>query len=216
MFTGIIQERGTVQKIKRMSGITQLGIRSELISDSASVGDSIAINGVCLTVTSIDNRVMMFDVSGETMRSTNLGNLKQGESVNLEPALRPSDRLGGHFVTGHIDGTGIIRKITPSGGTTKIEITAPDEVMQYIVKKGSVAVDGISLTVVDVYRDSFTVVIIPHTGLVTTIENRKVNETVNLETDIIGKYVAKFLSRTSQEGDDDQRLMRRLGEAGLL
>jgi riboflavin synthase len=216
MFTGIIQERGTVQKIKRMSGITQLGIRSELISDSASVGDSIAINGVCLTVTSIDNRVMMFDVSGETMRSTNLGTLKQGESVNLEPALRPSDRLGGHFVTGHIDGTGIIRKITPSGGTTKIEITAPDEVMQYIVKKGSVAVDGISLTVVDVYRDSFTVVIIPHTGLVTTIEKRKVNETVNLETDIIGKYVAKFLSRTSQEGDDDQRLMRRLGEAGLL
>jgi len=216
MFTGIIQERGTVQKIKRMSGITQLGIRSELISDSASVGDSIAINGVCLTVTSIDNRVMMFDVSGETMRSTNLGTLKQGESVNLEPALRPSDRLGGHFVTGHIDGTGIIRKITPSGGKTKIEITAPDEVMQYIVKKGSVAVDGISLTVVDVYRDSFTVVIIPHTGLVTTIEKRKVNETVNLETDIIGKYVAKFLSRTSQEGDDDQRLMRRLGEAGLL
>ena len=215
MFTGIVVEMGTVQRIDPAGDITRLHISSEKVSAEAKIGDSISINGTCLTVTEIDGNVMKFDLSMETMKTTNLGQLKKGSMVNLEPALRPTDPLGGHIVTGHIDGVGKIRRKTDLGQSIEIEIEAPEEVLRYLVKKGSVAVDGISLTVVDVMKDAFKVVIIPHTAAVTTIGIKKTNDTVNLETDIIGKYVEKFLARTETE-DKDKRLMKLLGEGGFV
>lgn len=213
MFTGIIAERGRVSRLEKKGGISHLNIRSETIAQSSAIGDSIAINGVCLTITRIEDDIMQFDVSVETLNSTNIGGLKNGNTVNLEAALRPSDRMGGHFVTGHIDGTGIIRSKEKAGEAVRIEIEAPEVVMQYTVRKGSIAVDGISLTVVDLYKNSFTVVIIPHTDLVTTISEKGVQDTVNLETDIIGKYVARFLSKTELD-DKDQVFMKKLQESG--
>ncbi|RMG69556.1 MAG: riboflavin synthase [Nitrospirae bacterium] len=215
MFTGIVVEMGTVEGIAQKGDVTTLKIRAERVSDTAKIGDSISVNGTCLTVTETDGELLSFDLSRETMKTTNLGELKKGSKVNLEPALKPTDPLGGHIVTGHIDGVGRIRRKTDLGQTIEIEIEAEEDVLKYLVKKGSVAVDGISLTVVDVLDDSFKVVIIPHTAAVTTIGIKKTNDTVNIETDIIGKYVERFLSR-SQAENSDQRLMKLLGEGGFL
>jgi len=215
MFTGIVQETGTVSAIDRKGSITVLGIRSEQVVQSAEIGDSISVNGVCLTITSLEQGIMHFDLSAETLKTSNIGSLRRGDRVNLEPALRPSDRLGGHFVTGHIDGVGSIKRKRRTGETTEIEIGAPEEVLKYVVKKGSIAIDGISLTVVDVSGDSFKVVIIPHTMDVTTIGWKEVNDTVNLEADILGKYVAKFLAPRTVE-EKDGRLLSVLGESGFL
>ncbi len=200
MFTGIITDTGTVWSLDRRAGVTRLGIRSEGLSRTAERGDSISVNGVCLTVTSIERGVMLFDLSAETLGSTNLGSLKRGERVNLEPALRAMDRLGGHFVTGHIDGVGRIRQKRGAGETREFVISAPPEVMRYVVKKGSIAVDGISLTVVEADEESFKVVIIPHTERATTLGQKGVGDTVNLEADIIGKYVERFLSSRREQG----------------
>ncbi len=215
MFTGIVVEMGVVDKIEQKGDITCLHISAERVSEEARIGDSISVNGTCLTVTEINGKVLKFDLSMETMKTTNIGQLKKGSMVNLEPALKPTDPIGGHIVTGHIDGVGRIRKKTDLGQTIEIEIEAPEEVLRYLVKKGSVAVDGISLTVVDVSMDSFKVVIIPHTAAVTTIGIKKTNDTVNIETDIIGKYVEKFFNRTEAE-DKQQRLLKLLGEGGFL
>ncbi len=214
MFTGIVVEMGRVEQIEQRGDITRLHVSTEQIARQAKVGDSISINGTCLTVTEIDGDILKFDLSRETLSSTNLAELKKGSRVNLEPALRPTDPLGGHIVTGHIDGVGRIRRKTDLGQTLEIEIEAPEEVLRYLVKKGSVAVDGVSLTVVDVMKDAFKVVIIPHTAAVTTIGIKKTNDTVNLETDIIGKYVEKFLARAETE-EKDKRLMKLLGEGGF-
>ncbi len=216
MFTGIVQEMGRVSVIDRRGGITRMGIASETVARNSGIGDSISVNGVCLTVTSLQGGVMHFDLSAETMRSTNLGGLNRGDPVNLEPALRPSDRLGGHFVTGHIDGVGVIRNRRRLGEATEIEIGAGPEVTDYVVKKGSIAIDGISLTVVDTAGDSFTVVVIPHTEKVTTIGRKGVNDTVNLEADILGKYVARFLHRGERGGGKDEGLLSALSRSGFL
>ena len=215
MFTGIIRAMGKVSSIKTSSGISKLKVDSKDISFEASIGDSIAINGVCLTVTEIHGNTMSFDISQETMSRTNLGQLKEGDLVNLEPALRPMDRLGGHLVTGHIDATGRIKNIRPIGDAKEIEIEAPDEIMRYIIEKGSIAVDGISLTVNHVEGNTFKVVIIPHTEAVTTIGKKGINEKVNLETDIIGKYVYRFISGRDKSSDNEF-LMKKLQEAGFL
>ncbi|MEC4685299.1 MAG: riboflavin synthase [Nitrospirota bacterium] len=214
MFTGIVQEMGTVSGIDKKGRIAHLGILSKKVAKTADIGDSISVNGVCLTITSLQHGIMLFDLSAETLNTSNIGMLKKGDRVNLEPALRPSDRLGGHFVTGHIDGVGRIKHKHRIGDTVKVEIGAPEEVTKYIVKKGSIAIDGISLTVVDIERDSFTVVIIPHTENITTIAQKGVNDTVNLEVDILGKYVAKFLNVTTEEKDD--KLLSILGKSGFL
>ncbi len=216
MFTGIVQETGTVSGIDKKGRIAHLGILSKEVARTADTGDSISVNGVCLTVTSLKQGIMLFDLSTETLKTSNIGTLKKGDPVNLEPALRPSDRLGGHFVTGHIDGTGIIKRKSPVGDTMEIEIEAPEEVMKYIIKKGSIAIDGISLTVVNTGRNSFTVVIIPHTGNITTIGQKGVHDTVNLEADILGKYVAKFLHTPASEEEKDDRLLTILGKSGFL
>jgi riboflavin synthase len=213
MFTGIILELGEVVSFKRQAAGAVLAVKAGSIAADAAVGDSIAVNGACLTVTEIKNETLSFDLSDETLRSTTLGSLKAGDKVNLEPALRADGRLGGHFVTGHVDAVGRIRSKTRTGDMFKFEIEASSQVMDFLVEKGSVAVDGISLTVVDVLKDSFTVVIIPHTAEVTTIGFKGVGDTVNLEADIIGKYVLRFLNKQKK---GDEGLMGALLKSGYL
>ncbi len=211
MFTGLIIELGKVVSLERGTGSAGLSVSGKEVMKDAALGDSISINGVCLTVVGIEGDAASFDVSYETLRSTNLGNLKKGEGVNLEPSLRPNSKMGGHFVTGHIDGIGKIRSKRPEGAAVRIEIAAPEEVLRYLVEKGSVAIDGISLTVVDVLKDAFSVVIIPHTAALTTIGIKKTGDTVNLEPDILAKYVAKFLQK-----DKDSSLLSTLRNSGFI
>lgn len=193
MFTGLVTETGEVVSLKRRGPDAVLSVRAGAAPSEAKVGDSIAVNGACLTVNSIRGGVMSFDLSAETLGSTTLGALRPGERVNLEQSLRADGKLGGHFVTGHVDGVGVIKGKSRLGGNYKYEVGAPAGVLEYLVDKGSVAVDGISLTVVEVLADSFTVVIIPHTAEATNIGSRGPGDSVNLEADIIGKYVRRFL-----------------------
>ena len=213
MFTGLILEMGEIASVKKRGLGAILLLRSREIAAGAAIGDSIAVNGVCLTVVSKKGNYLSFDLSDETMRSTNLGSLKAGDSVNLEPSLRPDSKIGGHFVTGHVDTIGKIRSKVNLGGMLKLEIEAPVRVLKFLVDKGSVAVDGISLTVVDILKDGFSLVIIPHTAEVTTLGLKGPGDTVNIETDILGKYVAKFLNR---EEDKDSKFMRTLMEGGFV
>lgn len=193
MFTGLVETLGTVTSVRNAGNGIRLSLKP--LSDfEQQIGDSISVNGVCLTVTTNDGDIS-FDVSPETMRSTDLGELKPGSRVNLERALRLSDRLGGHIVTGHVDGVGKIIDRKKAGEYTFYKFDAPPEVLKYIVKKGSVAIDGISLTVIECDNRSFSVAIIPHTLVETNIGEKKAGDRVNLEADIIGKYVEKFLGR---------------------
>lgn len=213
MFTGLILEMGEITSVKRRSGGAVLSLRADESASTAKLGDSISVNGVCLTVISKNNNMLSFDLSDETLQSTNLGSLKTGSSINLEPSLRPDSKIGGHFVTGHVDAVGSIRSKVNTGDMLKIEIEAPEKVTRFLVEKGSVAVDGISLTVVDVLSNSFTIVIIPHTAKLTTIGFKGVGDTVNLESDILGKYVAKFLNK---DADKNTGFMKALMEGGFL
>ncbi len=214
MFTGLVRELGIVESLRKRADITKLSVRAEEIAKESQLGDSISVNGVCLTVTSVEGELLSFDLSDETLRNTNLGMLKKGDYVNLEPSLRASDRLGGHIVTGHVDGIGRIKSKTRVGETFHVEIETPETLMRYIVKKGSIAVDGISLTVADLSERSFKVVIIPHTAKVTTIGYKKVGDTVNLETDIVGKYIEKFITGGTRGGEST--LMEKLREGGFI
>lgn len=222
MFTGLIIELGEVAALEKRGQNARLAIRGREILKDIAIGDSTSINGVCLTVTSVERDAISFDVSGETLKSTNIGELKRGDRVNLEPSLRPNSKLGGHFVTGHVEGSGRIRSRRLEGNTERIEIEAPVNVLKYLVPKGSVAVDGISLTVVDVLKDSFSLVIIPHTASLTTIGFKKVGDTVNLEPDILAKYVAKFLQNNSAEetsaGEDsaEDPFLSKLRKSGFI
>lgn len=211
MFTGIIIELGEIVSLDKRGDSARLSLKGNEVLKDAVLGDSIAVNGVCLTVVAIDRDTASFDVSGETLKSTNLGGLKRGDKVNLEPSLRPSSKLGGHFVTGHVESVGKIRSKRPSGNAVRIEIDAPANVLRYLVEKGSVAIDGISLTVVDVLKDAFSVVIIPHTSGITTIGLKATGETVNLEPDILAKYVAKFLQM-----DGESSLVSALKKSGFI
>jgi len=213
VFTGLIVEMGAIVSLKKRSTSSVLSLKSHDVSSSAKLGDSISVNGVCLTVVSKKNNCLSFDLSEETLVSTTLGSLKTRDAVNLEPSLSPSSKIGGHFVTGHVDGVGKIRSKEPLGDMTKFKIHAPRHIMGFFVEKGSVAVDGISLTIVDVLKDGFTVVIIPHTAKLTTMGFKGPGNTVNIEADILGKYVARFLQR---DGDTDARFIRTLAEKGYL
>lgn len=222
MFTGLIIELGEIAAIDRHAHDAKLAIKGRKILEDIAIGDSIAINGVCLTVTLVKGDVVSFDVSGETLKSTNLGELKRGDKVNLEPSLRPNSKMGGHFVSGHVDGTGRIRRRSTEGNAERIEIEAPVSVLKYLVQKGSLSVDGISLTVVDVLNDAFSLVIIPHTRSLTTIGFKKVGDTVNLEPDIFAKYVEKFLYQAAPqepntgEGIADTRFLSKLKDSGFI
>lgn len=216
MFTGIILELGSVVSLNRKGAGASLAVAAGSLSKDAVIGDSISINGACLTVVRLDGDMLSFDLSDETLRSTSLGQLRPGDRVNLEPSLRADGKLGGHFVTGHVDAVGKIRAKTMVGEAFKVVVGSPEEVTGLLVVKGSVAIDGISLTVVEVSGETFTVVIIPHTAMVTTIGFKNAGDSVNIEADIIGKYVARFLNRGGTAPGSDDKLLKSLGNAGFM
>ncbi|HHX76966.1 MAG TPA: riboflavin synthase [Firmicutes bacterium] len=201
MFTGLVEEMGAV--VKKESGGSSsfsIKIRGEMIMADLAVGDSVAVNGVCLTVTFLENNIFTVDVMPETMRKTNLYLLKPGEKVNLERSLRAGGRFGGHIVSGHIDGIGRVLSRTREGNAIVFSFSAPREIMRQTVVKGSIAIDGISLTVAAVNEESFSVGVIPHTAAVTTLGLKKPGDLVNLEGDIIAKYVWKYMETRGGTG----------------
>ncbi len=210
MFTGLVVELGDIVSLEKSGNGARLFLNAQALSKEAKLGDSIAINGACLTVVETRGMTLAFDISDETLKSTNLGELRVRDRVNLEQALRLNDRLGGHFVTGHIDGAGRMRSKRLEGGVYKIAIETEPWIAEYLVEKGSVAVDGISLTVVDVLRDGFSLVVIPHTAKVTTLGFKGAGDRVNVEVDILGKYVSKYLKKGK-----DSNLMQTLRESGF-
>jgi riboflavin synthase len=193
MFTGIIEELGSVKSITSTGNRAWLTISAKVVLEDLTVGDSIAVNGACLTATEVSPASFAADVSHETLRVTNLGSLQSGSPVNLERALRVSDRLDGHLVLGHVDDTARILAIEKKGDTFNVLLSIPESIRRYIVKKGSIAIDGISLTINAVDEKRFTCTIIPHTAQKTTIGLKKAGDFVNLEADIIGRYVENFL-----------------------
>ena len=190
MFTGIIEEVGSVQSV----GGGCLAIKARKVLQDVQLGDSIAVNGVCLTVTSFDGNSFQADVMPETIRRTSLSELKTGSPVNLERALTLNTRLGGHIVSGHIDGVGKIVSLREEKNAVLMKISADGDILRYIVEKGSVALDGISLTVAEVKEGDFTVSLIPHTRQVTNLSHKRAGSLINIENDIIGKYVEKLLA----------------------
>lgn len=194
MFTGIIEEIGTIKNINTNGVSAQLNITSSLVLEGTKIGDSIAVNGVCLTVTSLTSNSFTADIMAETLRRSNLGNLLPQSKVNLERAMIANGRFGGHIVSGHIDGIGTIIETKPEGNAIWVKIKTSNEVLKYIIQKGSITIDGISLTVAKITDQDFSVSIIPHTAENTTLLQKKVGEIVNLENDIVGKYVEKLLS----------------------
>ncbi len=193
MFTGIIEETGTIAGIKKGAQSSVLTIKGNVIFSDLKLGDSVAVNGVCLTASSISGDTFTADVMHETLSRSGLGSLRQGSRVNLERAMAADGRFGGHIVSGHIDGTGKISDIKKDDNAVWYTVNAGADLMKYIVEKGSITIDGISLTVAEVGTGYFKVSIIPHTASVTTLGERKIGDSVNLENDIIGKYVEKLL-----------------------
>lgn len=203
MFTGIIEEKGTIQNIS-ISGVSgSIKIMASKVLENTRIGDSIAVNGVCLTVTEMDSNRGFFgaDVMAETLRRTNLGGLSKGCKVNLERAMAADGRFGGHIVSGHIDGTGTITEVKREGNAVWVTITADSNILDLIVEKGSICIDGISLTVAYVNDKCFKVSIIPHTGDETTLLTKGRGDIVNLENDVIAKYVAKLVGIGSMAKD---------------
>ncbi|MGN0616797.1 riboflavin synthase [Ruminococcus flavefaciens] len=193
MFTGIIEEVGTVSRVQHSGNASFIEIQAKKVLEDVHLGDSIAVNGVCLTVTHFGGGVFRADVMNETLNRSSLGSLTSGSPVNLERAMAANGRFGGHIVSGHIDGTGIITDIKNDGIAVWYTVSAAPELLRYIVEKGSIAIDGISLTVAKVTDTSFSVSIIPHTAAQTILSTKKTGDTVNLENDIIAKYAEKLM-----------------------
>ena len=192
MFTGLVEELGTVVALKRQQQWARITIKAACIMENLALGDSVAVNGVCLTVVSLKDHEFQADIMNETLRRSSLGELTPGKKVNLERAMGADGRFGGHLVSGHIDGTGKITEIRKEGIAVWYRIQAGEAIMKYIIEKGSVAIDGISLTVAKTQREAFWVSVIPHTGTCTNLSGQTRGAVVNLENDMIGKYVEKF------------------------
>lgn len=205
MFTGIIEEVGAIRSVTRGSKSAVLTVEAARVLEGSKVGDSIAVNGVCLTVTSMASCQFTADVMAETLRRSSLGRLTRGSKVNLERAMAADGRFGGHIVSGHIDGIGTVQSLKPEGNAVWVRIQAERGVLKYIVEKGSVAIDGISLTVADVTETGFAVSVIPHTGEETTLLSKAAGDIVNLENDVIGKYVDKLLHFQDGESMEGQK-----------
>jgi riboflavin synthase len=210
MFTGLVEERGTIERCEARGPGVRLFVQAEVVSSDARLGDSIAVNGCCLTVVEINSKTLAFDAGTETLGRTNLGRLQGGSFVNLERSLRVGDRLGGHYVTGHIDATGALDERSDEGEWSKFWFRVPPALTRQMVSKGSIAVDGVSLTVVDVEPTRFSVALIPHTLAVTTLGGLRPGDPVNLETDLLAKYVEKQLSGRG----DDWLAPRTAGDGG--
>lgn len=202
MFTGIIEETGKVEAVAKGSNSAVITIAAVKVLEDTKIGDSIAVNGVCLTVTSISGRKFSADVMAETLRRSSLGSLKHGSMVNLERAMAANGRFGGHIVSGHIDGVGVISSFEKEDNAVWVEIETPAKILRYIVEKGSITIDGISLTVAKLTDSSFAVSVIPHTGEETTLLNRNPGDIVNLENDIVGKYVERLMNFKTDDRDN--------------
>jgi len=198
MFTGIIEEMGAITVLKKTLSGTRLTILASAVMGDLKIGDSVSVDGICLTVVSRSERDFSVEVSPETLSVTTLGNFAVGLPVNLERAMRLNERIGGHLVAGHVDGVGVIRSRHQDSNAIVFTIGAPPEILRYCVAKGSITVDGISLTINDVSEKGFSVAIIPHTAKATTIGLKQVNDPVNLESDLIGKYVERLLQERGQ------------------
>ena len=216
MFTGIIEEVGVIKSIRMGAQSAVITIEAEKVLEDIHLGDSIALNEVCLTVTSFDSHSYSVDIMHESLKRTNLGSMKSGSRVNLERAMAADGRFGGHIVAGHVDGTGKITSMEKDDNAVWIYIQAEPSVLKYIVEKGSITIDGISLTVAKVDEKSFAVSVIPHTGTHTTLLEKKPGDTVNLENDMIGKYVEKLLNYQEKENKPSSRItMEFLRENGF-
>lgn len=211
MFTGIIEEIGKIKQTSSSGGSLRLRIEAPKVSTDLKVGDSMSINGACQTVIEVKDGGFTVEAVEETLKRTNLGELKTGDLVNLERALRASDRLGGHLVSGHVDFVGRIRSISQKDQSHLFEFEIPREYQKHFVEKGSVAVDGISLTVVQVLKDSFTVSVIPFTMKETTLGEKKVGDMGNIETDLIGKYVDRILTLKKDKSQITEEWLREKG-----
>ena len=213
MFTGIVEETGVLRTIAGAGRAGEISVRAKRVMEGTRIGDSISVNGVCLTVTRILPDGFAADVMPETIRRSSLGRCQAGDRVNLERAMPADGRFGGHIVSGHIDGTGTVLSVDREANAIRIRIGAGRDILRLVVEKGSVAIDGISLTVVDVDEESFSVSIIPHTAEETTLGERRSGDPVNLETDIVGKYVERLLGgggRAGEEGGITMDMLRML------
>ena len=214
MFTGIIEATVSIEIFSRDSMYSELTIKSPFAIEQISIGDSIAVNGVCLTVSQIKNNFLFFQIQNETIRRTYFTNLKHGDLLNLERALPADGRLNGHIVQGHVDEIGRIIRNEKTSSDWIIEIKASGDFLKYIVNKGSVAIDGISLTVTEKKSSSFTTNIIPHTIENTNLKSKKINNPVNLEADILGKYIYNYMTNIQSSSDDS--MIRTLKKGGFI
>ena len=201
MFTGITRELGDVETVEEREGGRRLRLRAPATAASARPGDSVAVSGVCLTATGVADDVLTFDVVPETLRRSTLGRLRRGARVNLEPAVRVGEPLGGHLVQGHVDGTGRVRSLEPQGEGRRLELDVPEELRRYCVEKGSLAVEGVSVTIAELGSDAVAIALVPHTLAATTLGSLVAGDEVNLEVDLLAKYVERLLaSRESEVG----------------
>ena len=207
MFTGLVAELGSVEKLAQQGNSFHLTVAAQKVMQNLKIGDSVAVNGVCLTVVHLGDASFTADVMPETVRLTNIGLLHAGDRVNLERTLRLCDGLDGHIVSGHVEGLGTIASRRPDGIAMVVTITTPPELLKYIIKKGSIAIDGISLTVTEVMETSFSVSLIPHTAKETTLGFKDVGDRVNLETDIIAKYVERMLGFKNKKEEQQTSLL---------
>lgn len=214
MFTGLIESEGIITRVERKEGGALIEVYAPEFGRDMAIGDSVAVDGACLTVVKFIRGAFIADVSSETLDRTTLGGAKQGTKVNLERALRLSDRLGGHLVSGHVDGIGRLLLRHVAGNSTVYQFQVPGTLMAYVVPKGSIAIDGISLTVAQIKGESFAAAVVPHTEEVTTLKEKAIGSPVNVEVDILGKYVKRFVDVYAQGagGDDEGSSRKGLGD----
>lgn len=209
MFTGLIETQGIVTHIERANGGARIQVYAPEFGRDMAIGDSVAVDGACLTVSQFQRGAFVADISEETLNKTTLGTVRQSSKVNLERAMRLSDRLGGHLVSGHIEGVGKLLLRHPSGNSTIYQFQLPPALMDYVVPKGSIAVDGISLTVAQIRGESFAAAVVPHTEELTTLKDKPIGAPVNVEVDMMAKYVKRFVDLYSGQGDDIPDTARR-------
>jgi riboflavin synthase len=215
MFTGIIEEIGTVKALKVDGNGARIKLAADIVLGDMKSGDSLAVDGVCLTIVTIGHDELEADISRETLHRSTLGIRKAGDKVNLERALTPTSRMGGHIVQGHIDGTGIFQRTSPEGTGYTMSFSPPGSISKFIVEKGSIAINGVSLTIADISSDGFSVAVIPHTLKNTTLRFLHPGNPVNIEADIIGKYIHRFMQKENK-GDRDVSLMQKLEQGGFI
>jgi riboflavin synthase len=196
VFTGIVRELGVVVSNEEASGGRALVVRAPMTSAHVTVGDSVAIDGCCLTASAVSGGTMSFHAVPETIARTTLGDLGADERVNVEPAIRAGEALGGHYVQGHVDAVGRVRSVTAEGAGLRVVVEAPDEVLRYCVEKGSITIDGVSLTIAELAENSFAVALVPHTLAATTLSDLEPGQAANLEADVLAKYVERLISRS--------------------